>query len=61
MHHAEPIPQDKVRRLVLLIAITFAVLSVVTIGPARARFEKPHPAPVPQPTHQVTQQLTQQR
>ncbi|GAB3852732.1 hypothetical protein GCM10028801_04170 [Nocardioides maradonensis] len=54
MHVAEPIPKDKVRRLVLLIAITFAVLSVVTLGPARARFERPQPAPVPQPTHQVS-------
>lgn len=55
MHPAEPIPKDKVRRLVLLIAITFAVLSVVTLGPARARFERSHSSPTEQPTHQVTQ------
>jgi hypothetical protein len=52
----KPIPRDKVGRLILLIAITFAVLSVVTLGPSRARLWQHH-APAQHPTEQPVQQV----
>jgi hypothetical protein len=56
VHPATPIPKEKVRRLILLIAITFAVLSVVTVGPARARFGSHHQPPPEHPAQRVDQQ-----
>lgn len=56
MHPATPIPKEKVRRLILLIAITLAVLSVVTVGPARARLQPHHQAPAEHPAPRVVQQ-----
>lgn len=50
MRVEKPIPRDKVRRLILLIAITFAVLSVVTLGPARARLDRATVPPTVPPT-----------
>ncbi|HWU20671.1 MAG TPA: hypothetical protein VN088_04050 [Nocardioides sp.] len=56
MQPVTPIPKEKVRRLILLIAITLAVLSVVTVGPARARFQSHQQPPAEHPVHRVAQQ-----
>jgi hypothetical protein len=50
----QPIPRDRIVGLVTLIAVTFVVLSVMTLGPSRLRLgaEGHDRAPAPAPTSQ---------